>query len=343
MGVTDLTEVADIIQPSIWLPYTINRTTELSELVTSGIIEASPQFDALAAAAGSTINMPYWNDLSGDDEVIQVSGSLSTGQITTGQDNAVHCIRGKAWANHDLAGILAGSDPAGAMGELVAAYWARRLQARVLALLTGVFAAASMASNVLALHHTSGGPGGATDANRLNASTFIDACQLMGDAKAKLSAIIMHSKVEASLAKQQLIDYIPSADGTIRIPTFKGHRVIVDDGMPVATVDSELVYTTYIFGRGAIAYGNGRTNPEIPGAVANSKWELEFFRDALGSVSGFVQRNRTIVHIRGVRWIGSLVGGNSPNNSQLATGTNWEAVYDHKNIRVVKVTHNIQV
>jgi hypothetical protein len=34
------------------------------------------------------------------------------------------------------------------------------------------------------------------------------------------------------MQKNNLIDFIPDAEGHINIPTFLGRRVIVDDGMP---------------------------------------------------------------------------------------------------------------
>ena len=46
-------------------------------------------------------------------------------------------------------------------------------------------------------------------------SAFIDAQQLLGDNKAELTAVVMHSAVEAALRKQDLIDVIQPS-GQIR-------------------------------------------------------------------------------------------------------------------------------
>lgn len=335
------TAISDIIVPQIWLPYTIRRTSELSALVTSGIVEASGEFVTLANGAGQTVNMPYWVDLAGSDEVLSDSSSLSTGKIGTAQDIAIIQLRGKGWDNNDLAGILAGSKPADAMADLVAAYWARRLQATVLSVLSGIFGSASLSGNLDAIHHTSGGVGTATDANTLNATTFIDAAQKLGDAKEQLTAIIMHSATEASLRKKDLIDFIPGSEQGQLIKTFQGHQVIIDDGMPVATVDGDLVYTTYLFGKGALALGVGTNNPTIDGAAPGSTWQLEFFRDAKAGTSGFLNRRRQIIHPRGVKWNGASMAGSSPTNTELATAANWTRVWENKQIRVVKITHNI--
>mgnify|MGYP000281957117 CR=1 FL=1 len=62
----------------------------------------------------------------------------------------------------------------------------------------------------------------------------------------------MHSATKAFLKKSNLID--TERDSTdVEFDTYQGRRVIVDDGCPVA----DGVYTTYLFGQGAIAFGNG--------------------------------------------------------------------------------------
>jgi hypothetical protein len=78
-----------------------------------------PAFDALAALGGQTVPMPFWQDLQGSDEVLSDLGALTTGKITATSDTAVIHNRGKAWSTNDLAGALAGSDPARQIAELV--------------------------------------------------------------------------------------------------------------------------------------------------------------------------------------------------------------------------------
>src|SRR5690606_40721631 len=98
------------------------------------------------------------------------------------------------------------------------------------------------------------------DKGTINMNTFLDATQLMGDAKENLTGVMMHSAVETELRKQDLIDYVPQSEQGRPIPFFNGKRVIVDDAMPYDT--STGVAEMYIFGEGAIALGNG-SHPEI--------------------------------------------------------------------------------
>lgn len=105
------TKIADIIVPEVFNPYVIQRTAELSALSQAGIISNNPELDRLATAGGRLINMPYWEDLSGDDEVLTDDGALTPGKITAGQDVAVLFMRGKAWSVNDLAKALSGDTP----------------------------------------------------------------------------------------------------------------------------------------------------------------------------------------------------------------------------------------
>lgn len=123
-----VTRIADVIVPQIFNPYVTQRTAELSALVQSGVIVPDPQLDVLASSGGKLVNMPFWNDLTGADEVLSDNSVLTPEKITANQDQAVLLMRGKAWRTNDLAKALSGDDPMRAIGDLVATYWARQRQ-----------------------------------------------------------------------------------------------------------------------------------------------------------------------------------------------------------------------
>lgn len=312
------TRIADVIVPEVFNPYVIQRTAELSALQQSGIIANNPELDKLASAGGRIINMPYWEDLTGDDEVLSDSTPLTPDKITASKDAAVLLLRGKAWSANDLAKALSGDDPMGAIGDLVAAYWARRRQATLISILKGVFDSPSMASNTHDISKE-------TDNNGFTAETFIDASYKLGDAENKLTAISVHSITYASLRKQNLIEFIKDSDNQ-QIPTYMGKRVIVDDGMPV----DDDVFTTYIFGQGAIGLGNG--GAPVP---------TETDRDSLQGDDILINRQHFILHPRGVKFTDAEVAGEAPTNAELANADNWTRVYEPKNVRIVAFKHKI--
>lgn len=314
------TKIADVIVPEVFNPYVIERTAELSALVQSGIVVRNPELDKLATAGGRLINMPYWNDLTGDDEVLDDNGALTPGKITAGQDVAALIMRGKAWAANDLSKALSGDDPMKAIADLVAEYWARQRQKTLLSILKGVFLSPTMSGNVLDISALTG------DAAKITGTTFIDAKNKLGDASDKLTAVVMHSGVFAALEKQNLISYIPNSQGVVEFPTYMGKRVIVDDGCPL-DVD---VYTTYLFGQGAIGEGNGAA--PVP---------TETDRDSLAGDDILINRQHFLLHPRGVKFTDASVAKSSPSNTELATADNWSRVYENKNIRIVAFKHKI--
>lgn len=316
------TKISDVIVPEVFNPYVIERTAELSALVQSGIIVPQPDLDKLASAGGRLINMPFWNDLTGDDEVLSDTAPLTPAIINASQDVAVLLMRGKAWSVNDLAQALSGDDPMGAIGDLVAAYWARQRQKTLLSILSGVFASPTMTGNV---HDISAETG---DAATFSGATFLDALQKLGDASEKLTALGVHSMTYNSMRKQNLIEFIPNSRGEVNIPTYMGKRVIVDDGLPADTTNG--VYTTYIFGSGAIGLGNG--GAPVP---------TETDRDSLGGNDILVNRQHFILHPRGVKFTDTSVAGASPTNAELATATNWTRVYENKNVRIVMFKHKL--
>ena len=312
------TQISDVIVPEVFNPYVVQRTMELSALYNSGIISNNPELDRLASSGGTTINMPYWEDLNGDDEVLSDDGALTPAKITAGQDIAVLLMRGKAWSANDLAKALSGDDPMAAIGDLVAEYWARRMQATAIKLLDGAFAASNMTNKVLDISSLG------DDKAKINGENFLDALQLMGDAKDKLTGVIMHSATETQLRKNNLIQTELDSNNK-PISLFMEKRVIIDDSCPVSTGN----YTTYLFGEGAIGLGNG--GAPVP---------TETDRDSLAGDDILINRKHYILHPRGVKWIGSAAGS-SPTNTELATGTNWSRVYEDKAIRMVKFVHKL--
>ena len=325
------TRLTDIIVPAIWNPYVIQKTAELSALWQSGIVAPVSDLMAFVAEGGNTINLPFWNDLSGNSEVLSATGgALTVNAIDTGQDAAVVLARGKAWGANELAAQLSGDDPMRAIGDLVAGFWARDMQDTLISILTGIFDSMgdeSTAVNVYDISEESGSAG------IIDADAIMDAQQLLGDAKNKLTAISMHSAVENYLAKQEIIDYVAPSTVGPRVPMYADKSVVVDDSHPANTVSgvTGTVYDTYIFGAGAIGFADGGSSKVTPTETARVELQGE---DIL------INRRNFILHPRGVAYTGAATGG-GPTNVALATGTNWTRRYESKNIRIVLLRHRI--
>ena len=319
----DITRVIDVIQPEVFTPYTINRTMELSALIQSGIAENNAEFDELAGGSNLTANMPFWNDLEGDLEIMDDKGESEPGNIGSDKDVARKLGFVKSYGANALASLLSGDDPLRAIADLFCAYWNRQYQGVLLSILDGIFAADNMSGKV---HDITGKTG---DAALIGGATFLDANQLMGDAKDLLTGMMIHSATETYLAKNNLIEYIKESDANPRVPYFMNKRVIVDDSIAFDTVTG--ASEAYLFGTGAIAWGNGK-HKDIQ--------ETEVVRKGL-SLAGediLVNRRLSILHPRGIQWV-EPAGGLAkkfPNLNELADGDHWNRVYEPKKIRIVK-------
>jgi hypothetical protein len=332
------TAVADIIIPTEFEKYAIERTAELSAFGQSGIVESAPEFNALAAGGGREVKMPFWKDLTATRQILSDSGSLTVNKITSDQDIARLHNDAQVWSVNHLAKVVSGDDPLQAIVDLVAEYWARTDEGLIISCLKGMFAAGSMAGNKLAIGAEA--TGSVSDATKLNGVTFVDATQKLGDRGDRLTAIAVHSATEAALRKLDLIDFIPDSEGKATIKTFQGRRVIVDDTLPVrAGTTSGFVYTSFLFGVGAFARGTAPLDGEpLQGGFGTEGVELA--RVPLDSDTVLINRRRYILHPRGVKFTSASVAGDSPTNAELENGANWTRVWENKNVRIVGIDHN---
>ncbi len=330
------TTIADVIVPEVFNPYVQEKTAELAAFYMGGIVSTNPELNALASQGGKLINMPFWTDLTGDDEILSDSGSLTPAKIGSGQDIAALLMRGRAWSVNDLAKALAGSDPMAAIGNLVADYWARRYQAVGLNSLAGVFLdnVANDSSDMTSDIH------GATNADiaagtKFSGDAFVDGQATFGDALGGIAGIAMHSTVYSNLKKLDSISFEKESQGDAEVETYRGIRLVIDDGMPYTPAAGPLVgdaapqYTTYLFGSGALGMGQG--SAPVPS---------ETDRDSLAGNDILITRSHFIMHPRGVAFQSAAVAGASPTNAELATVGNWNRVYERKNVRIAQIITN---
>lgn len=337
------TLVSDILTaaPLEYGQYFIERTAEVSNFGKSGIVNQAPDsvMDQLADSGNKTVNFPFWQDVSPTRQLLSDAATLSVNKITSTLDIGRIQNDAQVWSVNHLATVISGDDPMGSIVQLVGDYWARIEEGLILSSLKGVFLAASMSANLSAIHSESIAGKAATTC--LTGSTFIDGCAKLGDAQKGLQAVAMHSATEASLRKQDLIDFIPDSEGKTMIETFQGRRVVIDDTMTsrAGTTDGT-VYYTYLFGPGAFSKGDAHLeNAPLMGGFGSAG--VEFARVPLDSDTVLINRRRFILHPRGVKFTSSSVAADSPTNAELETAANWTRVYEAKNVRIVLITHNL--
>jgi len=340
-----LVQIADVVVPERFAAYVQVLTAQKSALIQSGVVGVDSFLSGLLAGGGSTFNLPFWNDLA--DTEANVSGDEKADYqapvnvpetdaiplaLTTGREIAVRVNRNQNWSAADLAGALAGSDPIDAISNRVADYWRRQDQRLLISVAQGVIAdniandAGDMVEDVTTV-------GAVAEANRFSAEAFVDAQQTMGDRGSDLTAVIVHSVIEARMKKLNLIDFIPDSNGVVNIPTYQGKRLIVDDGVPVFVTGANPATSIWLFGTGA--FGAGEGTPKVPAAV--SRFELA---GNGGGQEVLTSRREFILHPRGFAFVGAPAGV-SPTNTEFAAATSWDRRVERKLIRFAELRVNI--
>lgn len=320
-----ITSISDMqIVPAKFTEYTLHRTTEKSMLVKSGITTSDSRVAQLingTPKGGNLVQMPFYNPLTGEDEVFGEE-TLDADRITTGSEYATLLVRQKAWGDTDLSKVFGGDDPMAAIGNLVADWWNIREQAMMTSILSGLFTTGgALAAHTLDISTNSG-----TDAV-INVDATLDAKNLMGDAFDKLGVVFMHSATYTRLQKNQQITTEYDSDLKVKIDYYLGYQVIVDDGMPVASG----VYDTYFVGKGAIIREDG-----MPQGLVG----YETDRDSLSATNYLINRRALVLHPLGVSWNNNAtLAKKYASNAELANPANWALVADHKNVPIVCLRH----
>lgn len=319
-------KISDVIVPEVFTPYTLEKSVQMDTLIQSGIISNGVPGLSLSGG-GSTFKMPFWLNIRNGGQTVQRlsdDGALELRKIGSKADMARIHMLGDAWSTNDLSKYLAGDDPMEAIASEVAGYWVDVRQHILVQTIMGVFASSSM--SVLA-HDISGGTG---DAAKIDFSPSVDAAQKLGQHKAKVTGYLMHSAVEAKLAKDKAIEYEEVHGKDDRVPYYMGKRVVVSDALaPVGDT-----YTSLLFGEGAFGYQERPLEPDEA---------TETDRDALAGDDMLLSRNHFVLHPRGIKWTAAdePADDKSPTDAQIANGSNWERVYEKENIRMVALKHKI--
>jgi hypothetical protein len=352
------TTISDVIVPAVFTPYTQQLTMEKTAIVQSGIAARDDFLDNLLAGGGLTFTVPSWQDIGDPAENVSSDDpdTTSTPNATqTSGEVAVRLSRNSSWSTMRLATALAGADPMQSIASRVSDYWVRRLQRAFVGAAQGVFATNALSDPTLGRSSGKGlnaaygaqndltnsiiGSGYSAGVTDFSAEAFIDTCTLLGDAAEDVTAVFMHSVVYSRAQKNNLIDFIPDAEGHINIPTFLGRRVIVDDGMPNPAGDSTNgahtatgIYHSWLVGPASFRLGVG--TPVVP---------TEVFRypDRGNGAGSDILYNRVewCLHPVGHAWVGaSPVYEGGPTNAQLAASGSFVRVFpERKQIKLARL------
>jgi hypothetical protein len=331
---------SDVIVPEVFTAYVDEAVTTRSAFINSGVIQ--PLAILNATEGGDYVNVPSWTaNLTGDAEVLSDSSSLTPGKIGAEKQVCPVLHRGRAWEVRTLASLAAGDDPMAAIGRKVAEYISHQQQKDVFAILKGIFG--PLTSNTTGALKALAIDSNAT-AGVLSPGKVAEARAALGDQGEKLSVIAMHSKVYYDLVERRAIEYVTAAEarqtpdssmpdafggnlanayGNVEVPTYMGLRVIVSDDVN----NDGTNYASYLFTPGAMASGT------------QSGLVTETDRDILALSDAMSVHWHNLYHPLGMSYK-SATGGANPTRATLETVTNWEQIYETKNLGIVSIVSN---
>lgn len=337
-------QLTDIVDVTVFQDLPPVNSPERTAFFESGIVARSALLDNLANQPGKLSELPFWRDLDADDapnlttdDPTDVAVPKNTSQ---GEQIGRKAFLNQGWSASDLASELAMGPRA--MEHIRArtdAYWVRQWQRRLIASCNGVLAdnVANDSSDMVYV------AAGATNAD-VTATTvftrqnFTTAAFTLGDRVDGLAAIAVHSIVYKRMVDNDDIDFIPDSQGNMTIPTFLGHRVIVDDGLPAVPAagsgggDAAPRFTSILFGAGAMGYGEG--TPPVPVEV-----EREAAQGEGGGIETLWTRKTWLLHPFGFA-VATPPAGVSYTATELATATTWDRVVERKNVPLAFLVTN---
>lgn len=338
-GVAGTTRLTDAFIPDLFSTYATEDTAELTAFADSGILRTSPLINNMVQNGGSTITLPYWNDLDADEEPNYSNddpADLSTpDKIDSGEQTARVAFLNNSWAAADLVSELAGSSPNQRIASRIDNYWARQWQKRAIAVAVGLYNDNVAANNsdmvVDATQYTDVGE------QIFNVNNFVDAAFTMGDRVGGLSVVAMHSMVAKRITKNNEVEEIRDSEGNLLYTAYKGARIILDDGMPTFGSGPTRSYLSIMFGPGALTYGYG--TPRVP---------AETDRKPDGGHGGGIEvlysRKTWLIHPTGYKFLATTLTGNGATDDGVAVknaswadlrlATNWERQLERKKINM---------
>jgi hypothetical protein len=326
-----LTSIADLWVPDIWIPGVTEKMRNLPSILNSGILIQTDELNRLASGAGATVNVPFYKDVTDDDDEPQVEDTEPIpGKIAALKQVAPILNRVKPYSASALSAAVSGTDP---IGEILAQLGRGRLKRRqkvLIGLLRGAFgtapgAAIGGAAPLSACRVDAADEIGndATNAQLISSSLLIDALALLGELQEDVrdGAMLCHPDIRAALLEQDENSFERKSEGAFTIERYKGIPLFVSNALRRAGVTNGFVYDTYIVARGIVGFGEKPQQGDVID-VASMQYD-----ESKGKNNATVyDRTRFLMHLNGLRWVGAPAG-QSASNTELQNAANWQLAF----------------
>lgn len=330
--------LSDVFEPTVYGSYTAVNDPMSSAFIRAGIMVNNPLLNQIARDGGRTHIVPFWKDIdpsiepnySNDDPAdLAVPHKIGHGTMTAR----------KSWLNQafgemDLVTELAGTSPLQHVRNRFGTYWTRQQNKRLIASAVGVMAD-NVANDAGDMVVDISGEVGA--AGVFGANAFIDAAYTAGESADMFTGIAVHSMIEARMVKNDELETVNDSAGNLVMRRYKGRQVIADDTLPVEGVGAARVYTSILFGPGAIgfggvegsAFGVGEGIPKVAAEVSRTPEAGNG-----GGMESIWERKTWIIHPFGFEWVegGAVLAEMSPTLADLRLAAHWNRVVSRQQV-----------
>lgn len=311
-----MNDLSTIFQRELWTTEFVNMSSELTNILNSSIVTGSPDIDKMVNAvdAGTKILIPYvQEDLYSESEIMNDSSTgVTVNAISKQQASAFIGFYSKSWGQKDIIKYVgSGLNAIDAAQSLIGRYWAKDIQAKMVAILNGAITADNRLEVIDA---------------KFSYSAFVDALAKAGDNMDNFGAIVVHSLTKAEILKNDANSITSVLDSNLGITRtmYNGLELIVNDSLPFVTdaTNGDRV-VSYILRKGAFVFAQ----KELENPVALAKSETD--GKGAGSTT-VISRNAFLLTLNGYSYNGMVQADVSPSNAELSLPSNWTCLVDVK-------------
>lgn len=212
----------------------------LTAIVESGAMQNNSDIEGLISRGSDNYTIPFYKTIGGTPDNYDGATDLTTSTASGAYQSGIVYGRGHGWvANDFVVDYNSGADPMQQITSQVGRYWLKNRQNVMLKILDAAFGVIGTGEFADWENHKINT--GATP----TATTIADALQYgLGDNRGACTLAIMHSHTANELEDLNLLNFRKYTDANgierqLNIADINGLTVIVDDGCPTYTADSD--------------------------------------------------------------------------------------------------------
>lgn len=309
--------------PEVYQGFVDQEATFSDSILASGILARDQSLATSLDNGGVQGTIRFYNPLDPDKDAPLVRDGETDNvptEVSGGKQSWIRIDRMKAWKATELTRELTAADPMAAVARNTGRYWRMYKQGLLIKMVNAVLGASGLEKHSLTINK-----GGVT------ANQLIDVQQAaLGDMAGKFGLLVVNSKIYSEYQKLGLLSFNKYVitnvlQKEVSLPTINGLVVVVND----RGTDDGTNYNSFLFGQGSVL----TADPKI---ITPDYTE---YNAAKAGGTDILYNNRAfILHPNGLSFDADGIAKETPTDAEFATTGNWKLKFDHKNVRMGKLS-----